>query len=186
MSKPAPIHHLALRVREIDQLFNSMDPTPFLNKDLDPAAETFIETWAAAYPTRSSFHLTIHLEHWPQEETRIDTLTRAIHNHFSYKAEVSRKVLTRFLQQGRVSLLIGIGFVSLCLFLADMIGNLGTQSVHYNIARESLTIVGWVAMWRPLQIFLYDWWPLHRQVRLYQSLSVAQVKVIQGKRSDLL
>jgi hypothetical protein len=76
---------------------------------------------------------------------------------------------------------IGIGFVSLCLLLADMIGDFWAQSVHYNIARESLTIVGWVAMWRPMQIFLYDWWPLHRQIRLYDSLSSAQVKVLKGK-----
>jgi hypothetical protein len=46
---------------------------------------------------------------------------------------------------------------------------------------ESLTIVGWVAMWRPLQIFLYDWWPLQRQIRLYQKLSSAHIQVIQGK-----
>jgi hypothetical protein len=181
MTKPAPIHHLALRVREIDQLFNSMDPTPFLNKDLDPAAEVFIESWASTFPARSCFHLTIHLEHWPPEEARIELLTKAIHNHFGYKSELAREELNSFLRQGRVSLIIGIGFVSLCLLLADMIGNLGAKSVHYNIARESLTIVGWVAMWRPLQIFLYDWWPLHRQIRLYESLSSAQVKVIQGK-----
>jgi len=61
-SKPAPVHRLALRVRELAQLFNSMDPTPFLNKDLDPEANTFIETWAAGYAPGSRFHITIHLE----------------------------------------------------------------------------------------------------------------------------
>lgn len=180
-SKTKPIHNLALRVREIGQLFNSMDPTPFLNKDLDPAAEAFIESWASGFESSSSFHLTIHLEQRPPDEARVEMLTEAIHNHFSYKAELARKALNRFLRQGRTSLVIGVGFVSLCLFLADTIGNLGTQTVHYNIARESLTIVGWVAMWHPLQIFLYDWWPLQKQIRLYQNLSNVHVKVVQGK-----
>ena len=45
-STSLPMHHLELRVREIGQLFNSMDPTPFLNKDLDREAEAFIEIWA--------------------------------------------------------------------------------------------------------------------------------------------
>jgi len=36
-------------------------------------------------------------------------------------------------------------------------------------------------MWRPLQIFLYDWWPLQRQIRRYQMLSSAHIQVIQGK-----
>ena len=40
------VHHLDLRIRQMDQLFNSLDPTPFLNKDLDHDAEAFMETWA--------------------------------------------------------------------------------------------------------------------------------------------
>ena len=177
---PAPIHRLALRVREIAQLFNSMDPTPFLSKDLDPEAEDFIETWASGFAPSNRFHITIHLEQWPSDGDPSEMLTGAIHNHFAYKAERARSALKHFLRQGRMSLVIGLVFVSLCLFAADAIGNFGTNT-GATIARESLTIVGWVAMWRPLQIFLYDWWPLQRQVRLYQKLSGAHVQAIQGK-----
>lgn len=176
----APIHRLALRVREIAQLFNSMDPTPFLNKDLDPEANAFIETWAVGYPPGSRFHITIHLEQWPADGDPVEMLTGAIHNHFNYKAEQTRKALKHLLQQGRMSLVIGILFVSLCLLAADVIGQFGDHAGS-SIARESLTIVGWVAMWRPLQIFLYDWWPLQRQIRLYQRLSSAHIQVIQGR-----
>ena len=62
LSSPAPIHRLSLRVREITQLFNSMDPTPFLNKDLDSEAEAFIETWASGFAPGSHFHITIRIE----------------------------------------------------------------------------------------------------------------------------
>jgi hypothetical protein len=180
MTQSTPVHRLALRVRELAQLFNSMDPTPFLNKDLDPEANTFIESWASAYPSDSRFHITIHLELWPEDDDPTGMLTMAIHNHFSYKAEQTRKALRHLLKQGRISLAIGIVFVSLCLLGADAIGKLGVNP-GYNIASQSLTIVGWVAMWRPLQIFLYDWWPLQRQIRLYQRLSAAHIQVIQGK-----
>jgi len=177
---PAPIHRLALRVRELAQLFNSMDPTPFLNKDLDPNAQAFIETWASGFPPGCRFHITIHLELWPEDGDPSEMLTGAIHNHFSYQAELTRSALKHLLLQGRMSLAIGIVFVSLCLLAADAIGSLGTNA-GYNVARESLTIVGWVAMWRPLQTFLYDWWPLQRQIHLYQRLSSAHIQVIQGK-----
>lgn len=176
----AHVHRLALRVREIAQLFNSMDPTPFLNKDLDPEANTYIETWASAYSHTSHFHLTIHLEIWPEEGDPTHMLTTAIHNHFTYKTEQTRRALRQLLRQGRTSLAIGIVFVAICLLAADAIGNLGTHA-GYNITRESLTIVGWVAMWRPLQIFLYDWWPLRRQIRLYMRLGAAHIQVVQGK-----
>lgn len=179
-SKPSPVHRLALRVRELAQLFNSMDPTPFLNKDLDQEAEDFIETWAMGYAPGSRFHITIHLEQWPTDGDPSEMLTAAIHNHFSYKAERTRSALKQLLRQGRMSLAIGIVFVTLCLLAADAIGKFGPYTGS-TIARESLTIIGWVAMWRPLEIFLYDWWPIQRQIRLYQKLSSAHIQVIQGK-----
>jgi hypothetical protein len=179
-AKPAPTHRLALRVRELSQLFNSMDPTPFLNKDLDPEANNFIESWASGYPAGSRFHITIHLEQWPADGDPNEMIAAAVHNHFSYKAERTRVAFQRLMKVGRLSLGIGLVFVSLCLLAADVIGNLGS-SPGYSIARESLTIIGWVAMWRPLEIFLYDWWPLQRQIRLFQNLSGAHVHVIQGK-----
>ncbi|MDP1682023.1 MAG: hypothetical protein Q8L39_09655 [Burkholderiales bacterium] len=180
-ANPAPVHRLSLQVREIAQLFNSMDPTPFLNKDLDPEAETFIETWASGFAPGSDFHITIHVEQWPLDGDPSEMLTGAIHNHFSYKAVRKRSALKHFLRQGRMSMVIGIVFVTLCLLAADGIGKLDIQTVHHTIARESLTIVGWVAMWRPIQVFLYDWWPLQRQIRLYKALGNAHVRVIQGK-----
>lgn len=164
----------------IAQMFNSMDPTPFQNKDLDTGAEAFIETWASGFAPGSRFHITIHLEQWPPDGDPEEMLTGAIHNHFIFKALRARSALKHFLQQGRMSLVIGLIFVSLCLMTADAIGNLGTNT-GITIARESLTIVGWVAMWRPLQVFLYDWWPLQRQIRLYQMLGRADIQVIQGK-----
>jgi hypothetical protein len=30
-------------------------------------------------------------------------------------------------------------------------------------------------MWRPIQVFLYDWWPIHRRRRIYEKL--AQIPV---------
>ncbi|BCK87617.1 hypothetical protein MIZ01_1408 [Sideroxyarcus emersonii] len=176
----APIHRLALRVREIAQLFNSMDPTPFLNKDLDPQANEFIESWASSHSLNSRFHLTIHIEHWPEQGDPTEMLTSAIHNHFLYQAERTRRRLHQVLKQGRISMAIGIIFVSSCLIAADFIGDLGPNA-GYRIARESLTIVGWVAMWRPMQIFLYDWWPILRKIRLYQKLGSAHVQVVPGK-----
>jgi hypothetical protein len=50
------------------------------------------------------------------------------------------------------------------------------------IAREGLTIAGWVAMWRPMEIYLYDWWPLRRRGRIYAKLSHAPVEVIQEEK----
>lgn len=178
--KPSEAHHLELRVRDMAQLFNSMDPTPFHNKDLDCDAEAFIETWAQGFDSHSALSLTIHLENFPTEGDPGALLNEAIHNHFDYKARQVRHSLSYLFRQGRASLLIGVAFVTLCLLVADAIAQLG-KGTSIAIARESLTIVGWVAMWRPLQIFLYDWWPLLRRIRIYEMLVDATIRVVRGK-----
>jgi hypothetical protein len=45
------------------------------------------------------------------------------------------------------------------------------------VGRESLTIAGWVAMWRPMEIFLYEWWPLRRRWRVFEKMSHMKVEM---------
>ena len=174
-----PHHRIELRLRDLSQLFNSMDPTPFHHKDLDPDAEEFIESWALEFPPESRYQITIDLEKQPAEGDPTALVTEGIHNYFEYKAELARRELHQLLRQGRLSLLIGLTFLAVCLLIADATAMLATGT-FLTIVRESLTIGGWVAMWRPLQIFLYDWWPLRRRRLTYQNLSHAQVRVLGG------
>lgn len=169
-----PTHTLELRVRELSQLFNSLDPTPFLNRDLDQACEAFIENWALALPKDSRLHLVIHVEQSVDPAEASELLADAIHHHYGYKIDLVRGELAQLLSQGRTSLAIGLGFVAACLSIGEAIGALGHLG---KIGRESLTIIGWVAMWRPVQIFLYDWWPLTRRIRTLENLRYARVSV---------
>jgi hypothetical protein len=45
------------------------------------------------------------------------------------------------------------------------------------MVREGFLIGGWVAMWRPLEVFLYDWWPILGEVRLFDRLSGMPVHI---------
>jgi hypothetical protein len=175
-----PVHQISVRLREIGQLFNSMDPTPFHHKDLDPEAEKFIESWAQEYPPGSRFLLVIHLEKKPAQGDAAALLTEAIHNYFGYEAQMAGRELKRLLRLGRSSLLVGLGFLSLCTLAAKALGALG-GGAYLEILREGLIIAGWVAMWRPIQIFLYDWWPVMRRRRMLHNLAHAQVRVAEGQ-----
>ncbi|PWF46748.1 hypothetical protein [Massilia glaciei] len=174
-----PTHTLELRVREIRQLFNSLDPTPFLNKDLDRACEAFIENWALSLPHDSRLHLTIHVEQLPPQADAGALVAEAVHNHYAYKIDLVRGELRQMLRLGRLSLGVGLVFVATCLLLAEAVTSL-VPGHTAKIARESLTIIGWVAMWRPVQIFLYDWWPLKGRIKVFENLRFSQVVVVQG------
>ena len=169
-------HLIELRLRELPQLFNSLDPTPFHHKDLDPDAEEFIVSWALEHPRNGEFQLANHLAQAPRAEDA-GLAREAIHNYFAYRAEHAQRELRQMLQRGRVSLAIGLVFLAACLLVADLIAQHGRDTFH-TIVRESFTIGGWVAMWRPMEIFLYDWWPLRQRRRIYEKLSRAEVKLV--------
>ena len=103
----------------------------------------------------------------------------AIHNHYAYKTELVQGELRQLLRLGRTSLGVGMGFVVTCLLLAEAISSVAPGPAA-RIARESLTIIGWVAMWRPVQIFLYDWWPLKGRISVFENLRFARVNVLSG------
>jgi hypothetical protein len=46
-----------------------------------------------------------------------------------------------------------------------------------DLLREGLILLGWVANWRPIEIFLYEWWPIVRHRNLLRRLSQAQIVV---------
>lgn len=121
-----PTHRIELRIRQLAQLFNSMNPTPFRNRDLDTEAEAFIESRAQEFSPGGRFHITIHLEE-PEKETNPNAPTReAIHNFSRYKAELTRHQLNQLLRHGRVSLAIGFSFMPMCLLAAHAVSELAT------------------------------------------------------------
>jgi hypothetical protein len=170
-----PVHQIELRIVELSELFNSMDPTPFHHRDLDTDAEEFLESWALEFPQDSHFRIIVHIEHMPQEDPT-PLVVEAIHNYFDYKVVMVKRNLRVLLREGRTSLLIGLCFLSLCLLGADVLSGF-TNNTFLRVLKESLVIGGWVAMWRPMQIFFYDWWPLARRGRIYFNLSRASVHV---------
>jgi len=185
-AQPTHSHSISLRVHDITQLFNSMDPSPFIEKDLDEKAEAFIVGWAQEFPSNAKIKLRVHLEQWPSEGDPKELIRQAVHNHFAHLTELNRLEFKALMKQGRTSLLIGLCCLAISLVSSKMLTH-GEAGTWASILRESLTIAGWVAMWRPMQIYLYDWWPLRRRGRLYDKLSRMPVEVIQkGGRADEL
>ena len=175
-SGPERAHNISLKVHDVSQLFNSMDPSPFLEKDLDDDAEDFIVSWAREFPVDEPLKLSIHLEHWPTENPE-SMIEQAVHNYFAHRAERTNLEFRALMKQGRLSLLIGLCSLAFCLGLSKIL--LGAESGTWpSILREGLTIAGWVAMWRPMEIYLYDWWPVRRRSRIYTKLSQVPIEVL--------
>ena len=169
-------HRIELRLRELAQLFNVMDPSPFYDRDLDAAAEEFIVSWAHELSREGEIELVIHLATVPPPERAAGT-EEAVRHYFANRAEMKGRELRQLLRRGRISLFIGVAFLGACFALGVLSQRLFSGAWHEFI-ETGLQIVGWVAMWRPLEIFLYDWWPIRNDRRLLERLARMRVTLL--------
>lgn len=176
-----PVRYIELMVRDTHALFNTLDPSPFKEKDLDDDAEAFIVGWAREFPPDVQPALRIHVKEYPANDPT-PMIAESIHNYFGYRARLIDMEFRQLMRQARTSLLIGLSFLAGCFFTSRYLlaAELGTWG---GLLRESLTIAGWVAMWRPMQLYLYDWWPLKRRGRIYRKLGQAPVEVVPPDRT---
>ncbi len=171
---------IEVRVAELKQLFNSMDASPFRERDLDPDAEEFIVGWAREAPRGATLALLVDLERAPPPSGVADEpaeLRDAIREFFAHRAQATRSRLRQLLRIGRISLLVGLVFLVAAVGLGDFIANAMKGQRLGDLLREGLVICGWVAMWRPLEIFLYGWWPIRTEAKLFDRLSAMPVRI---------
>ena len=167
---------IELRVDEIAQLFHTLDPFPFRERDLDHKAEEFIISWARELPIDQMIRIVVHFPDSDIQTKAARDLGEAFSRYFSYRANTIQRELNEHFRVGRHSLGIGVFVLILSLVSAHLAGGFLSESPFRRLVEESFLILGWVANWRPLEIFLYDWWPIARRRDLYLRLSRAVVE----------
>jgi hypothetical protein len=174
---PAKCAVIEVHLGELKQLFDAIDPSPFRDRDLDPKAEEFIVGWAKDLPRDASLALVVDLNREAGLPDEAAVLRDAIHEFFRHRAETHRRRLRELFRLGRSSLVIGLVALAGAIALGDFLATLMKGSRIGEIVRESLTIGGWVSMWRPLEVFLYDWWPIRNEARLSDRLATMPVRI---------
>src|SRR5687768_16531308 len=167
---------IEVHLREISQLFETLDPSPFREKDLDRSAEEYIVDSVKELPPTSPCALVIHLDQHPSPPDEERVVGDAIRTHFARRSYFLRRNLHQLLRRGLISLGIGVAFLILVFVTAHITGLVRSEAGFGTLVRESMLILGWVAMWRPLEIFLYDWWPIVSERRVHERLSRIRVQ----------
>ena len=172
---------IELRIEEISQLFHTLDPFPFREKDLDANAEEFIVSWARELPPDQALKIIVHVPETQASTPEARELNAALTRYFDYRAQATARELRELFRIGRRALAIGLTVMSLCVIASQAVTERLTSHPLGRFFDESLTIFGWVANWRPIEIFLYDWWPLLYMRRLYEKLSDLPVEVVKRR-----
>lgn len=175
----SPGDGIVIRLRSLSQLFTSLDPSPFREGELTTDAEEYLIRKVSELPDSQPVRIVIHLpaeDAMPRPPSDIST---ALTGHFARCAAIEAKKAREAFRAWRQG--TGIGFVVLatCLFLAWHITNTFPARPVTRIFQESFVILGWVAMWKPIETLLYDLLPpaRHRRRHVLQRLSNAEVVV---------
>lgn len=145
---------IILHLESVDQLIEPSAPSPFLKRRLKEDAEKFFIEKATALPAKSNAKLILYLPE--SEAAAARDVPAAFHQHFAFRrdeAEKERKRLRRF---GWRSLLIALLFLSLTILLVEIIKRYLPAGHFSTVVQEGLTILAWIALWRPGELLLYE------------------------------
>lgn len=175
----APIEavgRIELKLSKVSQLFHTLDPSPFRESDLALDAEEYIVDRALELPKNIPIEIVIHLPLDEFSQPSASDVSRAIKGYFDLRSNGVSREMSELFKTGRLSLVVALIILSFSLLLASQIGNLNEGPLSH-LLQESFVILGWVAIWKPSDIFLYSWPPLARRRKLFRRLSEATVTV---------
>ncbi len=162
-----------IRLRDASQLFRTADPFPFRENGLDPDAERYF--LRRAKDAGGDLRITLHVA--GDADAALGERLRAA---FVSAAEEERRAMDDLFRTGRRFLLIGLAVLAACLLLAAKSEMLLGDGRAASLLHESAVVFGWVALWRPAEIFLYDWLPILLTRRALLRLARAEIAVMPG------
>ena len=172
-----------IQLKNADQFFDGRDPAPFRERDLDEDAVDYIVGAVQEFPARAEIKIVLWISGEATPGISAETLVEAVRAHFRYEIVRLQRRIREHVRLGQLALAVGLVVLTVFLTLAELTRFLPASTLR-QILREGLVITAWVAMWRPLEVLLYDWWPLARQRRIHSRILGAEVAVEQWRGAD--
>jgi len=164
---------VSIHVRDLAHMFNSLDPSPFWDRDLDREAAEFIEEEFGEKLSARVWHLHVHT----QEGAGLAAdLQAAVEHYYERLANSARHRLRDEMRIGHVALLGGLVIFLLSMTIRGVLATL-LHGAAPRMIDEGLIILAWLALWRPAESLVYGWVPLYRKRRLYERLAAIRVSV---------
>ena len=162
-----------VRVRDLAQMFNSLDASPFWDRDLDVDAAAFIEEEFRENRTVAQWHLHVHAS---EGADLAADLQPALEHYYTRMAHSTALRLREQLRLGEFALLGGLAIFLLSMSARGILSRVAAHGLS-RLLDEGLIILAWLALWRPVETLVYGWIPLYRQRRLYRRLAAIKVTV---------
>ncbi|MBL8443133.1 MAG: hypothetical protein JNK52_03710 [Zoogloeaceae bacterium] len=167
-----------LHVEELDCLFNSLDHSPLSRRALDPDAVRYLIDSVEDRPAGAPLALVIHVDEGDCSHETDELIAQAVRSHFERCAQSKWRELRKLFRTGRRTLIVGMMFFALILAISEFVAVILAREGSVRVVQETLMIGGWVALWRPMEIFLYDWWPIRAEAKRNQRMTQMAVQLV--------
>ena len=167
---------IELKLKTPRQLFDERDPAPFRERDLDYDAARYILNSYKEVMDHHDVKLSLYFETLGEFIENPSQIERAISAFFSFEADGKRRELKDIFRKGFISLVIGLAFLATCTWLAHSLDS--EKDLFRSMVHEGLFIMGWVAMWQPISIFLYEWWPIREAETIFKRIENLEVEIL--------
>ena len=169
-------HWIEVRVKDSQRLFDHRDPAPFREKELDERFVEYIYSSAREFSITTPLKIIIYIEENESESVTSATIREAIQSHFSYQIELQAGNLKQFWKRAQFFLLIGILVLIVCLGSAQSL-TVPLKPGLIGIFRDGLIIFGWVSVWKPIEVILFDWYPPFERLRFYKKMRLTEMDI---------
>ena len=183
--KKSRSREITVRLDHPSQLFTTTSGDPFSGEPFLVSGMDWIldELSPHALGWRARTKTTIVLPKGSLDPSLANKTRVAVKRYCQFKVRQNQHALVALRWQGVKALQMGIVFLAGCLFLSAFLsgtalvpGFLGT------LFSNGLEIAGWVSLWRPIEIFLYEWWPYWRENQLYTHVMNMQIVVVEEEK----
>ena len=164
---------VSIHVRDLSQMFNSLDPSPFWDRDLDRNAAQFIEEEFSEKTSAAVWHLHVHAH---EGTASAADLQAAVENYYGRLASSEGRTLREHFWMAQLTLCGGVVIFLLSMAIR-VVAAAGSGKIPLGLD-EGLIILGWLALWRPAEALLYEWVPPYRRRRLFERLAGIRVSVL--------
>jgi hypothetical protein len=182
MSSPAA-ETIDLVLSDPHDMFQTPEVDPFLAQYIEASGiEQLIDTmnarsWSSSAITTVAIHLPAS-QITPELPARMEMAIRNYCNAQIRLAEQSKRAIA---VEGRQALRIGLVFWAICLALSLLFEEVLFKSqLIGRLFGEGFIIAGWVGLWRPAELLLYDWRPYSREIRRHREILQMRVRILPG------
>ena len=164
---------VSIHVRNLAQMFNLLDPSPFWDRDLDRDAAEFIEEEFSDRRDAGRWRLSVHAS---EGAALAEDLRSAVARYYQRLVASTRRQQREQMRLTQWALLGGSVIFLLSMSARRLLDHLLAHGTS-RLLDEGLIILAWLALWRPAESLVYGWVPLWRRRRMYQRLAAMRVNV---------